>query len=350
MYIVEKYNILIVDDDKEFLKTISEFIRLKAKERYNVFSAYDGKEALEVFSKNKVGILILDLKMPVMDGVQLLIELHNRKIWVPVILCTGKELQTFDVYRGILYFLQKPFSFETLFNNIEEIIRMGHPVEKMASLNIPAIIQVITVDKRTGALFIKCDGRLGKIIFKDGEIINIDLDSILCKELSDEKLEFIKDLGKEIKINSRKRERVITCSEILIKLSKGQYKEEVKMAIKKEILKPLLDIDGVDGAGVYISTGEIVVSDVKPGVLLNPEAFAAFAIELFKFSSKVMGELNLGTTNFFRVETDQKIFIHKCIEVGQSAIGVVADNKANVGLIVFTLKKVIEKTKNEFPF
>ena len=66
---MEKSNIIIVDDSKEIL---SSFQRELRKEPYNVFYTNDGQEALEILSENSCKLIISDIKMPRMDGFELL--------------------------------------------------------------------------------------------------------------------------------------------------------------------------------------------------------------------------------------------------------------------------------------
>ena len=60
-------NILVCDDDREIAGAIEIYLR---NEGYNVFKAYDGVQALEIAGKQKLHLIIMDVMMPGMDGVQ----------------------------------------------------------------------------------------------------------------------------------------------------------------------------------------------------------------------------------------------------------------------------------------
>ena len=63
------YNILVCDDDKEIVEAIDIYL---SKEGYNVIKAYDGLEAIEKLKSNEVQLLLIDVMMPKLDGLELL--------------------------------------------------------------------------------------------------------------------------------------------------------------------------------------------------------------------------------------------------------------------------------------
>ena len=78
-------NILVVDDDREIVDSISIFL---AGEGYTAFKAYDGIEALDVLSENDVHLMILDVMMPRLDGIKTLLKLRETRN-IPGILLSG---------------------------------------------------------------------------------------------------------------------------------------------------------------------------------------------------------------------------------------------------------------------
>ena len=65
------YNILVVDDEKEITDAIEVYLK---NQNYNVFKAYDGKEALEVFEKEEIHLVLIDVMMPKLDGINATIK------------------------------------------------------------------------------------------------------------------------------------------------------------------------------------------------------------------------------------------------------------------------------------
>ncbi|MCR8744525.1 response regulator [Romboutsia lituseburensis] len=58
-------NILVAEDDLRILRLISDFLK---RYNYNVYQATNGKEALDIFKKEKISLIILDIMMPIYDG------------------------------------------------------------------------------------------------------------------------------------------------------------------------------------------------------------------------------------------------------------------------------------------
>ena len=112
----------VVDDEKKVVELLKETIK-KISNGYSILAAYNGKEALEVIEKEKVDLLLLDIKMPVMSGVQVLTELHNRKMWLPTMILTAynvKEMEAEFQEFGIVDYLTKPLDLVHLKKRIEE--------------------------------------------------------------------------------------------------------------------------------------------------------------------------------------------------------------------------------------
>jgi CheY-like chemotaxis protein len=116
-------NILIVDDDIELLIVLK---RLFEKYNYNVVTAVDGKECLKELEKGFVGIIILDVIMPVMDGLETIKNMiHEGFIeFNKIILLTAKQIQgkEFDeIYPYINKYINKPFDIDELIKAVDEL-------------------------------------------------------------------------------------------------------------------------------------------------------------------------------------------------------------------------------------
>ena len=84
-----KQRILIADDDAEMRDEISAILK---DEGYEVRTAGDGRAALNLIKKHKFDLLLLDIKMPVMTGFEVLKELDVKKIRIKTIVLTGSIL------------------------------------------------------------------------------------------------------------------------------------------------------------------------------------------------------------------------------------------------------------------
>ena len=115
--------ILVVDDDKN----ICELLRLYLeKEGYAVTQAYDGEAAFEAFEREKPNLVLLDVMMPKMDGIQVLEKLRRQGNALPVLLLTARD-SIEDRVRGLDAgaddYVVKPFSVAELLARIDALGR-----------------------------------------------------------------------------------------------------------------------------------------------------------------------------------------------------------------------------------
>ena len=123
--------ILCVDDDKGILKFME---RMLTRRGYDVRVAPNGYEALDILKSETMDLIILDIRMPGMDGYQLLDEIrYTDQSSVPVIMLTARDKDE-DVVKGYRegadYYVTKPFSTETITNIIEYLIGDLSPEER----------------------------------------------------------------------------------------------------------------------------------------------------------------------------------------------------------------------------
>lgn len=101
-------NIVVCDDEKEIVEAIAIYLN---NEGYTVHKAFNGAEALSLIEKQTVHLVIMDIMMPVMDGLQAMMKLRQRSN-VPVIMLTAKTEDT-DTIMGLNLgaddYIGKPF-------------------------------------------------------------------------------------------------------------------------------------------------------------------------------------------------------------------------------------------------
>jgi len=106
--------VLLVDDEKDFVEMLS--LRLQeAGEK--VSAAYSGKECLDTLNETDIDVVILDIKMPLMDGMETLGEIRKRFPLVEVIMLTGHgstETAVAGMKLGAFDYLMKPADFKDL--------------------------------------------------------------------------------------------------------------------------------------------------------------------------------------------------------------------------------------------
>lgn len=125
------YNILIVDDSRAMRNVVRKTISLSGFNIGECWEAGNGQEALEVLNSHWVDLILADLNMPVMNGMEMLREMNKNKIFrnIPVILITteGSEKRIEEaIALGIKGYVQKPFHPETIRDVLTQIMEETH--------------------------------------------------------------------------------------------------------------------------------------------------------------------------------------------------------------------------------
>lgn len=119
----EKMRILVVEDEKDLNRVISK--RLE-NEGYSVDRCFDGEEALEYINMSEFDIIIMDIMMPKISGIEVLKNIRDKRNETPVLLLTAKDSISDRVNgldAGAQDYLVKPFAFEELLARIRAITR-----------------------------------------------------------------------------------------------------------------------------------------------------------------------------------------------------------------------------------
>ncbi|MBI5816489.1 MAG: response regulator [Nitrospinae bacterium] len=118
--------ILIVDDEREILRLLE---RLITREGYRALTASSAIDAFMHVQENKVDLVISDIRMPGMDGLELIGQIHDLDPTIPAIVISGYG--TFEtvidaVKRGAFFFLNKPFESHDLLEAVKKGLRLHH--------------------------------------------------------------------------------------------------------------------------------------------------------------------------------------------------------------------------------
>jgi two-component system, OmpR family, response regulator VicR len=115
-------NILVVDDERLLVKGLKTSLE---NEGYCVFTAFDGKVALETVNKEKVDLILLDIMLPVIDGVTFLKKIRETS-GIPIIMLTAKDDYA-DMVLGLELgaddYVTKPFNTRVLLARINSLLR-----------------------------------------------------------------------------------------------------------------------------------------------------------------------------------------------------------------------------------
>ena len=121
------YNILICDDEKDIVSALEIYLKT---EGYNIFKSYNGKEALEVIAQNEIHLVLMDIMMPVCDGVTATARLRESSN-IPVIFLSAKSEDTDKILGlniGADDYITKPF------NPVEVLARVRSQLRRYMQL------------------------------------------------------------------------------------------------------------------------------------------------------------------------------------------------------------------------
>ncbi|MDF1590293.1 MAG: response regulator [Desulfobacterales bacterium] len=127
---MEKMKMMLVDDEERFLVTTR---KLLTKKDIEVVTATSGKDALEILRQKNIHVVILDVKMPGMDGIATLKEIKSRFPLVEVIMLTGHatvESAIEGLKSGATDYLMKPTGIDELIGRAEEAFQKRQRLEE----------------------------------------------------------------------------------------------------------------------------------------------------------------------------------------------------------------------------
>lgn len=131
--------ILIVEDEKKVAGFIKKGLE---EETYAVDVAYDGEEGFHLAAMNDYDMIILDLMLPKMDGLEVLTQLRDKKVSTPILLLTAKDAvedKVTGLNKGADDYLTKPFAFSELLARIRSLLRRGQ-AETQTELKVGDLI------------------------------------------------------------------------------------------------------------------------------------------------------------------------------------------------------------------
>ena len=176
-------NILIVDDEETLLLIIASRFK-NYRDRFTVFTARNGKEAVKILETEKINIVVTDLKMPEMDGFELLIYMDNNFPSIPVIVNSAycnPEIQLKIDAIGTIRILDKAVDFDLLLEVVMQELE-DHPSGSISGISTSGFLQLIEMEQKTCLLEVQSAGQTKGLLY----IVKGDLYDARCGDLSGE--------------------------------------------------------------------------------------------------------------------------------------------------------------------
>ena len=119
--------VLVVDDSAMMRKVVVRVLKMAELDFDTILEAGDGSEALELLRSNQVDLIMCDINMPVMSGIELLQKIKSEKLalGVPIVMVTTENSEP-QVRQAILAgargYIRKPFTVDHIRNNVRPLL------------------------------------------------------------------------------------------------------------------------------------------------------------------------------------------------------------------------------------
>jgi CheY-like chemotaxis protein len=164
--------LLVVDDEPDLLRTIAHWLASGADD-FSVTTAPDGEQALDLIKRQPVDILLTDVRLPGIDGIELVQRVLAGWPATKVIVMTGlpsPDLQARAIKGGALHFIKKPFTASTLLGVLREAATIGGWSGSVSGLDIFDLTQLLAMTQRSRSVRVRAGGKDGVIVLEDGQL------------------------------------------------------------------------------------------------------------------------------------------------------------------------------------
>jgi len=385
--------VLIVDDEVNLLASLKDGFSEQAG-AFTIETAENGAKASVILSSMPIDLVVTDLKMPVMDGFELLAYMSKHHPQVPTIIMTAHgsrpEIENKLKLLSVQY-LQKPFDLEELAAAI--MVELNIPSSsKPHGLTLPAFLQLIAEEQRSCSLTIGFNEEKGSLYFRNGELLDAETGSLKgddavfhmaswdhakidmsprCAKTEKKVRGSINELLMEGRRRMEERELMQAAApaaalagssapaaarttepgpidaDALLKdiqrdvqqqrtSASGTSPKEESMATTREILSELSKLESIEAVCLVARDGFLLDSIARKGI--DREMIGAIASSGFGASTSMGKQLDKGSMLISMIEFEKGPVM--LAPIGEDAfLVIVADKEANLGMIRLKLKK-----------
>ena len=178
-------NVLLVDDDHEMLIALKEGFQ-KYKDSFSILLASDGLKAVESLKKNTISLVVTDLKMPGMDGFELLAHIMEYYPDIPVTIITGystPEMEHLAREGGAVGYIAKPFLIENLARQIMTTLRKESEGGTLHNVSSGIFLQLVEMEQKTCTIRLedKFSNKKGILFFQEGDLLDARVNDLQGK-------------------------------------------------------------------------------------------------------------------------------------------------------------------------
>jgi CheY-like chemotaxis protein len=178
----DRFTILVVDDDKTLRLTLRQHLQDAG---YNVAEAPDGRKALKILATESVNLVLTDIRMPEMDGFELMAHMSADYPIIPTMVMTGygtPETTASFEEMGSLQVMDKPLDLDDLTRRITESLHQVSQGGTMTGISVASFLQLIQLEQKTCVLEVHGkNGQNGFLYFNQGVLCDA-----VCGQLKQE--------------------------------------------------------------------------------------------------------------------------------------------------------------------
>lgn len=355
-------HVLVADDDRSFLASLVDAL---ADEPYEVLTAGDGAEALRLLDTHNVDLLLTDVNMPRLDGIQLIHELVNRGRFVPCMVMTAfgtPDLEGRAAQLGGMEFVNKPVDLPDLKLRIRRALSARRETSIVRGIGLASFLQLLSAEQKTCTVMVKGDSGSGLLFLRDGvlldatfgdkrgpeaayEIISVEDAEIALRNGCRRKRRMIKEELNALLLEAfRRRDEELRLDSLDDSFRKKAPEKEDVMALEAH-LQDFKEIKGYIASGIMDFTGEILASDsASPNVDLA--AVGAVFNDIFRTAHEASQKIGLEACRNLVLNTPKGIIVMECSGVDSARhvhMIAVLQEGGNQALVRVTIGKILPK-------
>jgi CheY-like chemotaxis protein/predicted regulator of Ras-like GTPase activity (Roadblock/LC7/MglB family) len=353
-----------VDDEEDLTWSISKHLS-KDKDKYGLITVNSAPEALEVLSQLPIELVISDVRMPEMSGLDLLLQIKENYPVTKVIIMTAygsSEVQQEANRRGCLRYIEKPFEIQELRQLILDTVEEKKGFDgRLSDFQLSDLIQMNCLGRLTNAIFVENDDDRGIIYFEDGNIVHTEVDRLKGEAAFYEILSW-QGGNFSIKKGLKAPEETIIKgwqSLLLEGLRRADeqrnpaVQEEMKIKAKQSrirsflekisVVKGVLFLAIIDREGFSLSS--LVTEDFKDKI--DVSALSPVVSALIKQIETVVEEVEMEKVKEVTIELTQGILKLNRIHEREEYLVTLADQRSNLSLLRMETKKHLKSLATE---
>ena len=353
-------NVLIVDDEEDLTWSIAKHLS-KDSNRYKVITVNSGAEALETLSKTNISLVISDIRMPEINGLDLLLKVRENYPDIKVIIMTAygsSEIQEEANKLGCFRYIEKPFEIQKMREMIMDGIetRQGF-AGTISELQLSDLIQMNCLGRLTNGIEVRSGSQKGIIFFEDGNIVHAQIGNLMGEEAFYEIISWEAGSFKLNKGLKADRESILKGWQSLLleglrRVDEAKKENDDPVAVAKNKIKNLLgnfiQTKGIQLLVLCNNEGKPFVSQIQPDVINedNLKKLPKAILDTLNVIRRFSEPFDLKAYKEFSFEFEEGVAKMTWLPGSNGFLLLVANQSSNFGLLRIETKKFL-KTLSE---